>query len=89
MNTSSTSAVTPGIRKVSSPTMMPSTPISASHQREPTSPPMIAWASARMPSTSANAPQNSTSVTSVMPGQMKASTPKMMAAMPRSRMSHQ
>ena len=35
MNTSSTSAVSPGHMKVNSPTRMPSTPISASHQRDP------------------------------------------------------
>ena len=50
---------------------------------------MIACPSASTPSTSVKAPNSSTSVTSVMPGQTKASTPKMIAAMPRNRMSHQ
>ena len=38
------------------PAAMPAMPTSASHQREPTLPPMIACANASTPSTSANAP---------------------------------
>src|SRR5262249_52441486 len=45
--------------------------------------------SAETPSTSAYAPQNSTSVTSVTPGQAQARSPNTMAAMPRRSTSHQ
>ena len=44
MKISSTSAVTPGMKKVTRPAAMPAMPTSASHQREPTLPPMIACA---------------------------------------------
>src|SRR3954471_15586202 len=89
MKISSTRAVTPGHMKVTMPAAIPAMPINASHQREPMLPPMMACASASTPSTSANAPQNSTRVTSVIPGQINASTPKMIAAIPRNKMSHQ
>ena len=69
--------------------MMPAMPTMASHQRGIGLPPLTAATIASTPSTSANAPQNSTRVNSVMPGQAKASTPNMMAATPRRTVSHQ
>jgi hypothetical protein len=77
------------MKKVSAPAAMPAMPTMASHQRGIGLPPFTAATIASTPSTSANAPQNSTSVSSTMPGQAKARIPRMMAATPRSTSSHQ
>src|SRR5262245_50313366 len=89
MNTSSTTAVSPGHRNVMVPAAMPSKPTTASHQRGDGVLPVIAAASAKMPSARAKAPYSRTSVKRVTPGQMKVRTPNRIVQIPRNRMSHQ
>jgi hypothetical protein len=84
-----TRAVMPGQAKVRIPAAIPRSPIAASHQRGAGAPPMTADMSASKPSMKAYTPYTTTSVSSVSPGKMNASTPKPIATMPRSNRIHQ
>jgi hypothetical protein len=80
----------PGHTNATMPAAMPSSPITTSHQvGTGLALPVKAAARESTPSISAKAPYNSTRVRRVRPGQIKASMPKTMPAIPRNNSSHQ
>jgi hypothetical protein len=88
MTYSSASDVIPGQMKATRPANIPKIPEMMSQARDP-APCWNAEKIEKIPSTIAYAPKKTTSTSSVMPGQISARIPKMIAAMPRTSTTHQ